>query len=77
MTAPGAVVYLEWADNIREGELVSRKQMAERMGAHYSTAMYHLERGVAEGVLDRQVGWVGRQTGWVYGHAETMPRLVD
>lgn len=75
MVQPGAAVYMLYVDAIGVGEVLSRAEMATRMGVHYSTAKYHLERAVKEGVLHKQVVWVGNQTGWGYGLPETLPKL--
>lgn len=77
MVKPGAAVYMEYADKVGQGEIVSRADMAERMGVGYSTAKYHLDRAVNAGLLNRAVVWIGRQTGWGYAQPETMPRLID
>jgi len=70
-----ALTYNAWVDAIGQGEIVSRAQMAERMEASYSTANFHLERAVAAGLLNKQWGYIGKQSGWVYGSPETLPRL--
>lgn len=75
MTEPGGAVYMFYTGAIGEGEVVSRSDMAKRMGVHYSTAMYHLERAVKAGELNKAVVWVGNQTGWGYALPATMPRL--
>lgn len=59
-----------------KGTLQSRRDYAEFFGVSYSTALYHLERAVNEGYLNKQIGWVtDRQSGWLYGLPETLPRL--
>lgn len=60
------ITYEDYPTLFGEGELLSRKEVAERAGKHYSTAMYHLERAVHMGLLDRVYCYVGVQPGWGY-----------
>lgn len=69
------ITFEQYIDAIGAGEVVSRRQMAERMHVSYTTAQYHLDRAVAEGHLVRQHGYIGRQPGWVYARPETLPEL--
>lgn len=71
------VTYEEYARAVGEGECYSRTMMAVKMGVSYTTAQYHLERAVAEGLLNKAYGYIGRQPGWVYALPEDMPRLLD
>lgn len=72
-----ALRYLDYVDQIGKGEIVTRKDMAEKMGCSYSAAMYNLERAVANGALNKQYGYATEnQPGWLYALPATMPRLV-
>ena len=67
-----------WEDYVKaigKAEIVTRNQMAEQFGVGRSTARYHLDRAVRKGALNKQYGWTGRQSGWLYAHPEKMPRL--
>lgn len=75
MVKPGAAVYMLYVEQFGAGEVLSRVDVAERMGVHYTTARYHLERAVKNDVLHKQVVWIGNQTGWGYALPETMPKL--
>lgn len=72
-----AARFLEYAAAVGEGEIVSRRQMAERMGASYGAALYNLERAVSEGALNKQYGFASsQQPGWLYalpGTFQTLP----
>lgn len=70
-------VYLQYVVNIKPGQIVSRSDMAQHFGVHITTATRHLEKAVKAGLLNKQIGWVGRQGGWLYAHPEDMPRLLE
>lgn len=70
-----ALRYLDYVDLIGVGELVSRDDVAGRMGCPYSTALYNLERAVSEGALNKMYGIINVQPGWLYALPVTMPRL--
>ena len=71
-----AAAFLDYVDAIGRGGLVSRREMAERMGVSYSTARYNLDRAVAEKYLNRQYGFVtANQPGWLYAWRDSMPKL--
>lgn len=70
-----AITYERYVRAIGQGEIVSRAEMAARMKVAYTTALYHLEKAVQSGLLNRQYGYIGRQPGWIYAHPDTMPRL--
>jgi hypothetical protein len=73
---PRALRYLDYVDDLRVGEVVSRADMARRMKCAYSTAMYNLERAVSEGELHKAYGFAtSKQPGWLYALPATMPRL--
>jgi transposase len=67
MVKPGAAMYIEYAKLFQTGETLSRRQVADRMGVPYTTALYNLERAVDEGLLQKAVVWTKRNsTGWGY-----------
>lgn len=71
-----AARYIEYADAVGEGEIVSRSQMARRMNSSYGAALYNLERAVSEGLLKKAYGFASqRQPGWVYALPGTWPTL--
>jgi hypothetical protein len=62
-TAQKWIAYVEW---IGEGDS-TRSKAAEHFKVSKSTATYHLERAVSEGVLERFYSWTDDfQTGWAY-----------
>lgn len=66
----------EYVNATGEGVVQSRRDYADFFGVSYGTALYHLERAVKLGYLNKQIGWVtDRQSGWLYGLPETLPRL--
>lgn len=69
--------WVEYVVAVGQGEIVTRTDMAQRMGVHYSTAMYHLDRAVSEGALHRAicVSNRGNQSCWGYALPETMLQL--
>lgn len=71
---PRATAYIRYVAAMERGGLYSRSTMADWFGVDKSTARVHLERGVKEGVLERVVGNIGQQTGWLYGIAGTIPQ---
>jgi len=70
------IKYIEYANALGQGEILSRDDFAELMGASYSTATYHLERAVMAGLLNKQYGFISHQPGWLYALPSTMPRLA-
>jgi len=73
---PRGIKFEEYVGQVGQGEIVTRKEMAARMCVCYSTAMYHLDRAVAAGLLNRQYGFASdSQPGWLYALPSTMPRL--
>lgn len=71
-----AARYLDYVDQIGQGEIVTRKQMAIRMNCSYSSAQYNLERAVLEKELNKQYGFASEnQPGWLYALPSTMPRM--
>lgn len=66
ITGPRGITYTEYPKLFGAGELLSREQVAGRVGRHYSTAMYHLERAVSAGLLDKVYCYIGEQPGWGY-----------
>ena len=75
-TVPRAIRFLDYVDAIGEGELVSRSDMAAHFEVAYGTALYHLERAVSEGYLNKVYGFATKaQPGWLYARKDTMPRL--
>jgi len=69
------ITYEQYPSLFAKGEILSRRQVAERAGRRYSTALYHLERAVSAGLLIRVYGYIGTQPGWVYALPETLPML--
>jgi Fic family protein len=69
------ITYLTYSQYFQPGDILSRRDVAERVGVSYSNAVYHLERCVSDGILHKQRGFIGRQPGWVYALPETLPRL--
>jgi DNA-binding transcriptional ArsR family regulator len=71
-TAQKYRIYAEW---IGEGD-ATRSQAAEHFGVAKSTATYHLERAVAEGMLERFYSWTDEyQTGWAYRKPGAQPTI--
>jgi hypothetical protein len=72
-TAQKFLMYVDW---VGEGD-TTRLQAAEHFAVSKSTATYHLERAVSEGMLERFYSWTDEyQTGWAYrkpGGNEEMP----
>lgn len=70
-----AATFLEYVDEMGQGGIVSRREMAQRMGVNYSTARYNLERAVSEGYLNKRYGYVTEhQPGWLYEWKMSMPQ---
>lgn len=69
------ITFLTYPDLFKQGEMLSRSEIAARVGRSYSTVMYHLEKAVAYGLLNKQYGFIGKMPGWIYALPETMPRL--
>ena len=71
------ITYEQYAGVIGEGEVLSRKEVAERVGKHYSTVTYHLERAVSAGLINKAYGYTASgQPGWVYAKKRTMPKFA-
>jgi len=71
-----AARFVDYAEEVGEGEVVTRSVMAARMGAAYSTARYNLDRAATEGLLAKfVVSGPNNQTAWGYAHVDTMHRL--
>lgn len=81
--------YREYVDAIGEGD-ITRTEAANMMGVSKSTARYHLEKAVSEGVLERvkmvlndtQVGFIYRKKGVqpllpFEGVSESEPDVLD
>lgn len=52
---------------VREGELVTARELARRTDRKLSTAFrVHLERACRQGELERHYGWTGKASGWLY-----------
>lgn len=70
------VTHERYVNAIGEGAIVSRRDVANLMGVSYTTALYHLERAVKRGLLNKRFGYASdNQPGWVYALPATMPRL--
>lgn len=65
----------DYANKMKKGDIWARADFAALFGVGRSTAAYHLERAVNSGALNKQYGWCGKQSGWLYGLPATMPRL--
>jgi len=65
----------DYVNALKPGDIFARRVFAEHFGVGGSTARYHLERAVKAGKINKQYGWVGGQSGWLYGLPETMVRL--
>ena len=76
ITQPQAIRYMDYADRVGVGAFVSRASMAALFDVAYSTATYHLEKAVSEGLLKKVVGYIGNQTGWLYCLPETQSNLL-
>lgn len=69
------ITYQAYPLLFKRGDVLSRADVADRVGRSYTTAMYHLERAVSAGMLHKVYGMIGVQPGWLYALPETMPRL--
>lgn len=65
--------YEDYVNAFELGDAWGRADLAKRFGVSLSTARYHLERAVAVGLLHKQYGWLGRQSGWLYALPDTLP----
>lgn len=66
-------MYKEYADYVRGGA-VTRLQAAEHFGVTKSTATYHLEKAVSEGLIVKFHAYAdGNQTGWGYMSSDNPP----
>jgi hypothetical protein len=71
------ITYQIYPDYFKPGEILTRRQVAARVGRSYSVSVYHLERAVSAGLLNKQYGFsTNGQPGWLYALPGTMPRLV-
>ena len=69
--------WLDYVEKFEDGSIMTRKDVALLFGVGRSTARYHLERAVESGELNKQYGWTGKQSGWLYALPTTMPRLME
>lgn len=70
--------FWDYVRQFREGEVLTRYQVADLMGVHYSTARYHLDRAVKAGYLNRNYFSSGtNQTVVGYALPSTMPRFEN
>ena len=70
------ITYTGYPELFDDGEILSRREVAKRVGRSYSAATYNLERAVSAGLLNKQYGFTNNyQPGWVYALPATMPRL--
>jgi len=58
--------FAEYASAVPPGEYWSRQDFAEHFGVRYSTAQYHADRAVEQGLLERAYGFVDNQPGYLY-----------
>lgn len=63
--------HIEYASAIGVGEWLARSDLAQKFGVHYTTAEYHLERAVNQGLLKRCLGWIDNKPGYLYARIET------
>jgi hypothetical protein len=69
------ITYTGYPNVFAPGEILSRREVSERVGRSYSAVVYNLERAVSAGLLNKQYGFTNRyQPGWVYALPATMPR---
>ena len=69
------IKFEEYVRVVGEGDILSRADFQELMAASYSTVVYHVERAVKAGLLNKQYGFISLQPGWLYALPATMPRL--
>lgn len=69
--------YEDYVQVFNSGDILDRRFLAEHFGVGRSTAKYHLEKAVNARLLNKQWGWTGRMSGWLYALPDTMPRLID
>lgn len=69
--------YIDYVDLLNPGDCMTRQWFADVFGVGCSTARYHLERAVVAGELHKFYGWTGKQSAWLYGLPETLPKLVE
>lgn len=67
----------DYVDEFEEGKVWGRGDLAALFCVSLGTARYHLERAVGAGLLNKQYGSLGIQSGWLYALPATMPRLMD
>lgn len=71
-------MYENVAQSIGEGEVLTRAQVAERLGRQKTTTLIgHLERAVREGLLHKAWFNFGDYVAWGYATPATMPRLLE
>lgn len=74
MSRTRSIRYIDYVVAIGAGELVSREEMASRMGCSYSTALYNLDVAIRVGALKRVWCFLDEgMPGWAYG----LPQTVD
>lgn len=70
------LLYEVYAGKINPGEVLTRREFADRVGRSKTTAFIsHIERAVSEGLLNRAWFQLGNQAGWGYALPETMSRF--
>lgn len=67
--------YEDYVMQFKLGDILTRQFLADMFGVGRATAKYHLERAVEAGLLRKQYGWCGKQSGWLYATPETMKQL--
>ena len=69
-------LYEVYAESIQPGEVLTRREYAERVGRSKTTAfIQHLELAVREGLLHKNWFNLGDNDGWGYARPETMQHL--
>jgi hypothetical protein len=72
---PRGITFHLYAAKVGKGEVWSRYDFAETFNVSYSTALYHVERAVSAGILNKAYGFINHQPGWLYALPATMQRL--
>lgn len=68
--------YTEVPHLIGAGEVLNRRQIAQRWGRKLTTTVIaHIERCVAEDMLHKAYFQFGTSLAWGYAHPEDMPHL--
>lgn len=70
-----SIMWINYVNAIEQGAMVTRDDMAQHFGVSNTTARYHLETAVKRGFLNKQIGFINNNSGWLYARPETMPRL--